>query len=285
MAGSFFPEADPKVGSVAAFATFGVGYVTRPIGAVILGHVGDKFGRKNILIFTLLLMGSSTFLIGALPTYNQVGIAAPIMLVILATATRQALNAGAISPGQFLDLNERIGGYDQDFNYIANRVVGDVGAIKRAQQSGLQLGGNGGLASIPIMDITGIYNDDAGYHYQWFHFATRDRMAEANGNADNHVMWRGNPVPFNSAWATFISWVEAAVADTSDRTEREKAIANKPVAATDGCWSSATTFIPEEQTFSLAVFQTRNATRCSPRLRFHATLRADRWRRTISSVS
>jgi len=79
----FFPSFDPAVATVAAFATFGVGYVTRPIGAVILGHVGDKFGRKKVLIFTLLLMGISTFLVGALPTYSQVGIAAPILLVVL----------------------------------------------------------------------------------------------------------------------------------------------------------------------------------------------------------
>jgi MFS family permease len=79
----FFPSFDPAVATVAAFATFGVGYVTRPIGAVILGHVGDKFGRKKVLTFTLLLMGVSTFLVGALPTYSQVGIAAPILLVVL----------------------------------------------------------------------------------------------------------------------------------------------------------------------------------------------------------
>jgi hypothetical protein len=161
-----------------------------------------------------------------------------------------ALNAGQISTGQFLSLNEFIGGYDQDFNYVSNRVVGDLGAIKRAQQSGLQLGGNGGLADIPVFDITGVYNDDAGYHYQWFHFAMRDRMAQANGNADNHVMWRGNPVPFNTAWAVFVQWVEAATADVSDRTAREKAILDKPGMAVDGCWASATQFIPEAQTFS-----------------------------------
>jgi len=79
----FFPSVDPKLASIAAFATFGVGYVTRPIGAFFMGHVGDKFGRKKVLTFTLLLMGLSTFLIGALPTYGQVGIAAPILLVLL----------------------------------------------------------------------------------------------------------------------------------------------------------------------------------------------------------
>jgi hypothetical protein len=160
-----------------------------------------------------------------------------------------ALNAGQITTTQFLNLNQFIGGYDQDFNYVANRVVGDLGAIKRAQQSGLQLGGNGGLASIPLFDISGIYNDDGGYHYQWFHFATRDRMAQANGDTGNHVMWRGNPVPFTPAWSTFIQWVEAVTADTSDVPAHQKVTQDKPAAAVDGCWSSSTTFIAEPQVF------------------------------------
>ena len=170
-----------------------------------------------------------------------------------------ALNAGKISTTQFLDLNERVGGYDQDFNYVSSRSVGDPGAIRRAYQSGLQLGGGGGLASIPVMDITGIYNDDAGYHYQWFHFATRDRMAQANGNADNHVMWRGNPVPQAQSWSTFIQWVEAVSADSSGLPAREKVIRNKPALAVDGCWSSPTNFMAERQTFS----SDTNSSRCN----------------------
>ena len=79
----FFPTSHPATATLLALATFGVGYVARPVGAFFLGHVGDKFGRKKVLVFTLVLMGLSTFLVGCLPTYEQIGVAAPIMLVIL----------------------------------------------------------------------------------------------------------------------------------------------------------------------------------------------------------
>ena len=78
----FFSPDNPQSALMLSFATFGVAYITRPLGAVGLGHLGDKFGRKTVLTFTLLLMGFSTFIIGCLPTYGQVGILAPILLVI-----------------------------------------------------------------------------------------------------------------------------------------------------------------------------------------------------------
>lgn len=79
----FFADSDPATGTLLAVATFGVGYAARPVGAFILGHVGDRFGRKKVLVFTLLLMGLATFLVGCLPTYGQAGVLAPILLVTL----------------------------------------------------------------------------------------------------------------------------------------------------------------------------------------------------------
>jgi MFS family permease len=78
-----FATDDPQVAIVASFATYGVGYVARPIGAFVLGHWGDTHGRKNVLVLCMLLMGGSTFLVAVLPTYQSVGVLAPILLVIL----------------------------------------------------------------------------------------------------------------------------------------------------------------------------------------------------------
>jgi len=79
----FFPSFEPLVGTLLAFATFAVGFVARPIGGVVFGHYGDRIGRKNVLVVTLLLMGIATFAIGLLPTYGQIGVGAPIVLVAL----------------------------------------------------------------------------------------------------------------------------------------------------------------------------------------------------------
>ena len=79
----FFPSGNPTVAIVASLATYGVGYVARPIGAFVLGHWGDTHGRKQVLILCMFLMGFSTIAVGLLPTYQQVGMLAPILLVVL----------------------------------------------------------------------------------------------------------------------------------------------------------------------------------------------------------
>ncbi|WP_082920956.1 MFS transporter [Rhodococcus sp. D-6] len=79
----FFPDASPAVGTLAAFATFAVGFIARPLGGIIFGHFGDRFGRKNAVIITLALMGAGTVGVGLLPTYDQIGIWAPVLLVLL----------------------------------------------------------------------------------------------------------------------------------------------------------------------------------------------------------
>lgn len=79
----FFPSLDPVAGTLAAFAAYVVGFAARPIGGLIFGHFGDKLGRKETLIVSMLIMGGSTAVIGLLPTYETIGIAAPILLVLL----------------------------------------------------------------------------------------------------------------------------------------------------------------------------------------------------------
>ncbi|TNC23590.1 MFS transporter [Amycolatopsis alkalitolerans] len=79
----FFPSFSPVAGTLAAFGTFAVGFIARPLGAAVIGHFGDRIGRKAMLVLTLMMAGLSTFLIGVLPTYAAIGVAAPILLVIM----------------------------------------------------------------------------------------------------------------------------------------------------------------------------------------------------------
>jgi MFS family permease len=92
----FFPSENPKVAIIASLATYGVGYVARPIGAFVLGHWGDTHGRKQVLLLCMFLMGISTMAVGLLPTYSQIGLLAPALLVILRLVQGFAV-AGEIS--------------------------------------------------------------------------------------------------------------------------------------------------------------------------------------------
>ncbi|HEY0942096.1 MAG TPA: MFS transporter [Steroidobacter sp.] len=95
----FFPSFDPLSGTLLAFSTFAVGYLSRPVGGIIFGHLGDRYGRRFVLVATLLLMGVTTALMGMLPTYASVGVASPVMLVLLRFVQGAALGgewAGAV---------------------------------------------------------------------------------------------------------------------------------------------------------------------------------------------
>ena len=82
----FFPNVDPLLGTMAAFATYAVGFFFRPVGGIVIGHYGDRIGRKSMLVLTLMIMGIATFIIGLLPTYNQIGLFAAGALVLLRCA-------------------------------------------------------------------------------------------------------------------------------------------------------------------------------------------------------
>ena len=100
----FFPNVSPAIGLIAAMATYGVGYVARLVGAIYFGRMGDRIGRKKVLFITIALMGGSTTLIGVLPTYEAIGIMAPILLVVLRLI--QGFGAGAEIAGATVMLAE-----------------------------------------------------------------------------------------------------------------------------------------------------------------------------------
>jgi metabolite-proton symporter len=100
----FFPNEDPAIGTLLSFATFGVGFAARPIGSIIFGTIGDRLGRKPALVATLILMGISTALIGLVPGYDTIGVAAPILLVVLRLL--QGLGAGAELAGATIFASE-----------------------------------------------------------------------------------------------------------------------------------------------------------------------------------
>jgi MFS transporter, MHS family, shikimate and dehydroshikimate transport protein len=104
----FFPDFSPLAGTLAAFGTYAVGFFIRPFGGLVFGHFGDKLGRKPVLVMTLLLMGIATTLIGLLPTYDTIGVWAPILLVALRVL--QGLGAGAEYGGAILMSGEHATG-------------------------------------------------------------------------------------------------------------------------------------------------------------------------------
>lgn len=158
-----------------------------------------------------------------------------------------ALNAGQITPQQFIDLNRDIGGFDRDMNPAATRHSADVQASKRAIESGRILFGGAGLAITPIIDYR-TYTDhvEGGDIHMIVHqYSTRQRLQQANGHADNHVMQVGGAWGFTAEqpdlgnlFRQMDQWLLAIASDRSDSEMQVKVVRNKPASLTDACWDT-----------------------------------------------
>lgn len=131
----FFPSSDPSTALLASLATFGVGMVVRPIGAAIFGSIGDRIGRRPVFMITITLMGIATVCVGFLPTYAQVGIWAPIMLVSLRLL--QGLSAGGEIGGSAVYLTEHAGESNRGFKTSFLQLMGPLGILVSTLQIAL----------------------------------------------------------------------------------------------------------------------------------------------------
>jgi hypothetical protein len=161
----------------------------------------------------------------------------------------RALNQGAISVEDFLDLNANMGGVDIDFNHIPSRTTYYPGATRRAYQGGRILSGGNGLASMPIITRMGggDLDPDGDVHLRYHAHSIRARLIRANGHADNQVIV-GNLAPTDLLIEQMGRWLTAVVSDTSKRPLAKKVVANKPADVVDACWTTAGVKIVETQT-------------------------------------
>jgi hypothetical protein len=193
-----------------------------------------------------------------LPTYGrdpQTGFARRSLDNVGVQYGLDALNSGAITAKEFLDLNESIGGYDNDGVPRSERTVADLESVRLSYAAGRLNAGGGGLATTPILHYRS-YNDSIGdIHDRFRDFTMRERLRKANGHFDNQVIWvYPNGVSGLSsrvtglAVETMTAWLDAIKKDASTASSREKIRRAKPAAAVDGCWDQAGARIDEPAT-------------------------------------
>ena len=159
-----------------------------------------------------------------------------------------AVNAGAITPAQFLDLNQRVGGYDEDGNFAQERTKADSDALRIAYETGRFTNGGGGLATTPIIDYRA-YSDDrqnGDIHVRYHSFTVRERLMKANGHTDNHVMFveddryglysSQSPV-LQQALIEMDQWLANLSQQEVDGTLIERVVRARPATLVDSCWS------------------------------------------------
>jgi hypothetical protein len=175
-----------------------------------------------------------------------------------------AFNAGKISAEQFVELNEKIGGFDADGKIVASRPAADREALRIAYRDGLVNTGGGGLGSVPIIDVRAYMDDSGDFHDSFRSFATRARLLASNGTAKNQVILMAPATELESALRDSKSpyrqiavkavlqmdqWLDAISRDGSTSPVSEKIAKNKPADLIDACWSSAGEKIAEPGTF------------------------------------
>ena len=178
-----------------------------------------------------------------------------------------ALNDGVITPAQFLDLNELIGGYDEDGNAVAERTTADLDAVRIAYETGRLTNGGGGLATMPIIDYRA-YSDDrenGDVHVRYHSFSIRERLQKANGRTDNHVMlieddrhglYSSQSPVLQKALFEMDQWLANLSEDKTDDPLIDRVVRAKPVTLVDSCWSRDQTPTQIEET------QVRGSGRC-----------------------
>ncbi len=178
-----------------------------------------------------------------------------------------ALNDGLIATAQFLDLNERIGGYDDDGNFVPERTTADLDAVRLAYQTGRLTNGGGGLATTPTIDYRA-YSDDREHgdvHVRYHSFSIRERLRKANGRTDNHVMlveddrhglYSSQSPVLQEALAQMDQWLANLAEDGSNDPLIDRVVRAKPATLVDSCWSR------DETPMRIAETQVRGEGRC-----------------------
>lgn len=157
----------------------------------------------------------------------------------------EAFNSGAISAEQFVELNERVGGHDQDGNFASARTVGNKDGLEIAYRTGRINSGAGGLSSVPIIDYRG-YADAVGDVHDAVRTQVMEaRLVEANGHADNQAIWTTpgpslrDPERFADSIRVMADWLDNIAADTSDDPAAVQVVENRPDDAVDACWTES----------------------------------------------
>jgi hypothetical protein len=200
-----------------------------------------------------------------------------------------ALNAGVISKGDFLDLNEKAGGYDIDTKWQPVRTVGDPAAIRIAYESGQTMTGGGGLPDVPIIDARNYTDPTGDFHESYHSFKARARLIKANGDARNQVILRASGAAFTNIQGEYLaqmdSWLAAVAADRSNLSKREKVIRAKPADLVDACWTADGTKIAEPAVYGVDSQCNRlYPPHSAPRLEAGAPLADDIWKCQLKPI-